>query len=418
MNEINVLHLSTSDIDNGGARAAYRLHQGLCSLGCKSQMLVRAKFSSDASVLAEKSALTKLGPLLSELPLRFYSERSSAMFSPQWSPDVFSQRIQQYAPDIINIHWVCNGYLQIETLAKFRQPLVWTLHDMWPFTGGCHYNDSCENYKVSCGSCPQLHSDLSWDLSRWIWQRKLRAWQNIDLTIVATSSWMAECARSSSLFKKLRIEVIPLGLDTEKYKPVDKYFARDILNLPQTKKLILFGALDATTDPRKGSSLLFDALRKLRGTNWESQMELCVFGSSKPDKPNDLEFKVHYLGYLKDDIALALVYSAADVMIVPSLQEAFGQTASESLSCGTPVVAFNTTGLKDIIDHQKNGYLANPFEVDDLANGIVWILENETRCQELQENARQKSLKKFKSETQAQHYLSLYRDLLARSHSS
>lgn len=412
MNEINVLHLSTSDVDNGGARAAYRLHQGLRSLECKSQMLVRAKFSSDSSVIAEKSVLTKLGPSMSELPLRLYSERSSAMFSPQWFPDVFPKRIQQYAPDIINIHWVCNGYLQIETLAQLQQPLVWTLHDMWPFTGGCHYNESCENYKVSCGSCPQIHSNRSWDLSHWIWQRKAKAWRNIDLTVVATSSWMAECARSSTLFKNLRVEVIPLGLDTEKYKPIDQYFARDVLNLPQDKILILFGALDAITDPRKGASLLFDALKKLRSTGWADQIELCVFGSSKPDRPTDLGFKSHYLGYFKDDISLALIYSAADVMVVPSIQEAFGQTASEALACATPVVAFNTTGLKDVVDHQHTGYLATPFEFEDLATGIVWILEDKERYKKLQLNAREKSLREFSAKVQACRYLSLYEEIL------
>lgn len=409
---MKVLHLSTSDVDNGGAKAAYRLHQGLRSLDCSSQMLVRAKFSYDSTVAAEKSLLTKLGPPTSSLPLRFYPQRNSAMFSLQWFPDVLERRARHFNPDIINLHWVCNGYLQIETLSKFNKPLVWTLHDMWPFTGGCDYIRDCENFKESCGNCPQLLSGTSWDLSRWVWQRKHKAWGNLNLTIVATSSWMADCARASSLFKHLRVETVPLGLDTAKYRPIDKQVARNLLNLPQDKQLVLFGAINATSDPRKGFHLLLPALQQISSSGWQERLELVVFGSSQPEQPIDLGFNTHYLGFVHDDLALALIYAAADVAIVPSIQEAFGQTASESLSCGTPVVAFNANGLKDIVDHQQNGYLAKPFEVEDLAQGIIWVLEDKERQQKLRYHAREKSLQTFSAEIQARRYLSLYEEIL------
>jgi len=411
---MNVLHLSTSDIDNGGARAAHRLHQGLRSLGCNSQMLVRAKFSSDDSVTAERSPLTKLAPPVSELPLRLYSKQQG-VFSPQWFPDVLAARATELNPDVINLHWVCNGYLRIETLTQFKQPLVWTLHDMWPFTGGCHYNQDCDRYKTSCGSCPLLHSNRSKDLSRWVWQRKAKAWKNANLTIVATTSWMADCARSSSLFNNSRVEVIPLGLDTDKYRPLNQQFAREVLNLPQDKQLILFGAVNGTSDRRKGFHLLQPALQQLSKAGWQDSIELVIFGASQPETAIDLGFKSHYLGYVRDDITLALIYSATDVMVVPSLQESFGQTASEALSCGTPVVAFNATGLKDIVDHQKTGYLATPFEIDDLAKGIAWMLEDEERHQKLRFLAREKSLQEFASEVQAHRYLILYEKLLENS---
>lgn len=412
---MDIIHLSTSDIDNGGARAAYRLHDGLRSLGCNSKMLVRAKFSNDPTVLIERSPLTKLSPPISGMPLRLYPKRNASMFSLQWFPDVLTKRVNQFNPDIINLHWVCNGYLQIETLAKFSQPLVWTLHDMWPFTGGCDYIKDCERYKESCGQCPQLQSSRSSDLSRWVWQRKAKAWQNANLTIVATTKWMADCARSSSLFKNRRIEVIPLGLDTEKYKPVNRQVARDLLNLPQDKKIVLFGAITSTSYPRKGFQLLVPALQRLSASGWADHIELVVFGSSEPEKPIDLGFNAHYLGRVHDDISLALIYSAADVMVVPSVQEAFGQTASEALSCGTPVVAFNATGLKDIVDHQQNGYLATPFEVEDLAKGIAWVIEDEERQQKLQVQARQKSLQEFAKCVQARRYLSLYEEIISAS---
>jgi glycosyltransferase involved in cell wall biosynthesis len=334
------------------------------------------------------------------------------MFSLQWFPDVLERRARHFNPDIINLHWVCNGYLQIETLSKFNKPLVWTLHDMWPFTGGCDYIRDCENFKESCGNCPQLLSGTSWDLSRWVWQRKHKAWGNLNLTIVATSSWMADCARASSLFKHLRVETVPLGLDTAKYRPIDKQVARNLLNLPQDKQLVLFGAINATSDPRKGFHLLLPALQQISSSGWQERLELVVFGSSQPEQPIDLGFNTHYLGFVHDDLALALIYAAADVAIVPSIQEAFGQTASESLSCGTPVVAFNANGLKDIVDHQQNGYLAKPFEVEDLAQGIIWVLEDKERQQKLRYHAREKSLQTFSAEIQARRYLSLYEEIL------
>lgn len=413
VNGINVLHLSSSDIDNGGARAAYRLNQGLQSLGCSSKMLVRAKFSSDSTILAEKSLLTKLGPTSSDLPLRFYPNHTG-MFSSQWFPDALARRTRQFNPDIVNLHWVNNGYLKIETIARLTQPLVWTLHDLWPFTGGCHYNQDCDRYQTSCGDCPQLASHRDADLSRWVWNRKSHAWKQANLTIVATSTWMADCARASSLFRDRRIEVIPLGLDTDKYKPSNQRFARELLNLPADKQLILFGAIGGTSDQRKGFHLLLPALQQLREAGWSDRIELVIFGANAPKDPADLGFKTHYVGRLNDDISLALAYSAADVMIVPSVQEAFGQTASESLACGTPVVAFNATGLRDVVDHHQNGYLATPFEVADLARGIMWVLEDQERHQKLQFHARQKSLREFTLTTQASRYLSLYADILGR----
>lgn len=409
---MKILHLSTSDIDNGGARAAYRLHRGLQSIGCDSQMLVRAKFSVDETVMAEKSVLTKLGPPVSSLSMRLYSKRNSEMFSMQWFPDVIAKQATQINPDIINLHWVCNGYLQIETLPKFKKPLVWTLHDMWTFTGGCHYIQDCDQYKYSCGTCPQLQSSSSWDLSRWVWQRKAQSWKDINLTLVATSTWMADCAKNSSLFSNKRVEVIPLGLDTEKYKPINRQFARELLNLPPDKRLVLFGAIGANTNPRKGFHLLLPALERLSKAGWDNSLNLVVFGSLEPQNPIELGFKIHYLGHFHDDISLASIYSAADVMVVPSTQEAFGQTASEALSCGTPVVAFNTTGLKDIVEHQKNGYLAEPFESEDLAKGIAWVLTDDERHQKLGFYAREKSLREYSSKIQANRYLSLYKEIL------
>ena len=409
---MKVLHLSTSDVDNGGARAAYRLNHGLQLLGCSSQMLVRAKFSTDNTVIPEKSILTKLGPSLSGLPLNLYPKHKSSMFSPQWFPDVLESKVTQIEPDIINLHWICNGFLQIETLPKFKKPLVWTLHDMWSFTGGCVYTQECENYKQSCGSCPQLASNKPSDLSHWVWERKVKSWKNLNLTIVSPSKWLADCALASSLFQDLRIELIPNSLDIQKYRPIDKKLARDLLGLPSDKQIILFGAVGATSDRRKGFHLLLPALQKLEQDRvWQDKLELAIFGTSQPVDLPDFSFKTYYLGKLNDDISLALVYAAADVFVAPSVQDNLPNTVMEAMSCGTPCVTFKIGGMPDMIDHEQTGYLANPFEIEDLAKGIVWVLEDKERHQRLQFHAREKSLREFASEIQSRRYLSLYEDI-------
>lgn len=410
---MNPLIISTSDIDGGAARAAYRLHQSLQAEGTNSQMLVRAKFSAGKAVIGYKPNIAKLGSSLDQLPLQLYPKRKQKMYSLQWFPDAIATKVAKIDPDIINLHWFCNGYLKIETISKFNKPIVWTLHDMWAFTGGCHYSEECDRYTNSCGACPQLNSDRHWDLSKWVWQRKLKAWQNLNLTIVSPSVWLAERAKASSLFKNLRVEVIPHGLDTENYKPIERQVARKLLNLPQDKQLILFGASSgAIGDLRKGFHLLYAALQNLSKSQWQEQVEIVVFGASPPEEPIDLGFNIRYLGRLHDDVTLTLAYSAADVTLVPSMQEAYGQTASESIACGTPVVAFDVTGLKDIVTHQQDGYLAKPFVVEDLERGIAWVLEDRDRHQALSDRARKKAELEFTLKLQASRYLSLFTELV------
>ncbi len=413
---MKVLHISTFDTAGGAAIAAYRLHRGLQNISVDSQMLVRARLSDDKAVAMPKTNLGKsaarLRASLDSLPLRSYHNVDHHAFSPQWVLDGIAAQVAQLTLDVINLHWVCNGYLQIETISKLKKPLVWTLHDMWPFTGGCHYSEECDRYINSCGACPQLKSNKDWDLSRSVWQRKAKAWKNLNLTIVSPSHWLAQCARKSLLFRDLRVDVIPHGLNIERYKPINKKVARYSFNLPEDKQLVLFGAVSATQDRRKGFDLLQLALQKLGQSQWKEKIELVVFGSSQPENSVNLGFNVHYLGRLKDDTSLALVYSSADVMIVPSVQEAFGQTASESLACGTPVIAFAGTGLGDIVEHQRNGYLARPFEIEDLTQGIVWVLENKERYQKLCDRAREKAEQEFSLDLQAHRYLSLFREIV------
>lgn len=418
MMAIKPLMLNAYDNVGGAAIATYRLHRGLLSIGVDSRLLVLQKGSNDPTVIT----LEPQSRLKNKIAA-FYARRDEAVtrqckaegnryFSPARCPDRLASKVAAADPDLVHLFWVNSGFLKIETLKRFKKPLIWTLHDMWPFTGGCHYDDECRRFRQSCGKCPILGSGSDHDLSRQIFERKRTAWRDVPITVVATSNWLADMARSSSLFKDQRIEVIPNGIDTGRYKPLDKHAARAAFGLPQDKHLVLFSAFSAITDKRKGNHLLVPALRRMAGSGWGERTELVVIGAGKPENPPDLGMKVHYMGDFHDEISQVLLYSAADVTVAPSMQENLSNTVMESLSCGTPVVAFDIGGMPDMIDHQDSGFLARPFESDDLAAGMMWVLEDKTRHDKLAEHSRKTAVERFDLKTVANLYLSLYRDML------
>lgn len=412
------LFLNTFDIEGGAAQAAYRLHLGLQHIGVDSRMLVQFKSGDDVSVVAPASKWAKgislLRPTLDALPLKLYPGGNGLRFSLAYLPEGLAGKCATINPDIVHLHWVADGFLRIETLRRFRKPLVWTLHDMWAFTGGCHYDEACGGYRESCGACPQLKSKKQMDLSHWVWKRKKKAWQGLDMTIVTPSRWLAKCARYSSLFRNHRVEVIPNGLDIKRYKPANKKLVRDMLGLPQDKKLILFGAMDALSDKRKGFQFFEPALQNLAQNGWLDLTELMVFGASEPADSPDFGLKAHYLGRLHDDISLALLYAVADVFVLPSIQDNLPNTIMESLACGTPVVAFGVGGIPEMVEHQINGYLARAMDANDLAYGIHWVLADPERCAYLGKAARAKAVKEYALEVQAQHYRDLYEEILQK----
>lgn len=412
---MKIILVNTNDIQGGAAIAVYRLLKGLQQSGVEAEMLVQSKKSDDYSVIGPQTKWQKLfgkfRPTLDSISIRFYRQRKKIIFSPALIPDNICKKIQDIDPDIVHLHWIAEGFIKIESLAKMKKPIVWTLHDSWAFTGGCHIPFDCKKYIKSCNYCPTLSSNKKNDLSYKIWKRKKKSWKNLNLTIVTPSSWLGECAKRSSLFYKTRVEVIPNGLDLNRFKPIDKNIARDILCFPKDKKLILFGALSALSDKRKGFLLLKEALKKLSSKE-NKDIELVIFGSSKPKDEENLGFKTHYLGQLNDEISLVLVYSAADVIIIPSIQDNLPNTIMESLACGTPVVAFDVGGIHDMIDHQRNGHLAKPFDTEDLAYGIEWVLEDNSRWEKLSKNAREKVIKEFDIVKVTKRYMDLYKDVL------
>ncbi len=410
---MKILHINTTDIEGGAARAAYRLHRALLDAGIDSQMLVQNKLSDDYTILGPTSKIekiiNKIRPFLDRLPLWKYKNKTKTPFSPAWLPSNVVKKINKLNPDIVHLHWIAGGMIRIEELAKIKAPIVWTLHDMWAFTGGEHIDEGQKHYIDRCGNSKVLNSNKENDLSREGWRRKKKTYDRIGkFWVISPSRWIQKEAQKSSLLKDKNHALLPNPIDTNLFKPIDKKQMRELWGLPQDKKMILFGAMSATSDPNKGYDLLKESLNFL---SFRKDVEIVVFGSSEPKQKENINIPITYVGRLHDNQSLVSLYGAVDVMIVPSKQENLVQTAIEAMACGIPVVAFNVTGQPDIIDHKLNGYLADPFDTADLKNGIEWVLDNEN-YQQLSKNAREKVINTFSEEVLIPEFVELYKQVI------
>jgi glycosyltransferase involved in cell wall biosynthesis len=410
------LLVNVSDSEGGAARVTQRLHRQFLKDGIDSRYYVQFGRSDDQGLIAPTGNLGKVSarirPQLDSIPLLFYPNRTQELFSPAVVPDQLRRTVRSVHPDIVHLNWICKGFVRIETIGRISQPVVWTLHDSWGFTGGCHVPMDCLRYREGCGLCPKLASNRKYDLSRRIYARKARLFAKGNATVVCPSSWLASCARSSPLLRGTRIETIPNGIDLQTFKPIEKKTARSILDLPQEPSIILFGAMGAVTDPNKGFSELKEAVVRLSRARPAGKLLLVVFGASRAPGIEQLGIPVRYLGRLFDDVSLCVLYSAADVFVAPSHQENFPTTVMESMACGTPTVAFNCSGLPDLIQDRKSGFLAAPYDAQDLARGITWVLEDRSRALALGAAARERTEKEFALKDAAARYLQLYEELI------
>ena len=409
---MKVVIVNTLDIGGGAARAAYRHHKGLLNCGVDSEMLVQEKNSDDSTVISLSSKFQnitkKIRTRINRLPVNLYKHRSKTLFSSSLlGLRGVVKKINSRNPDIVHLHWVTGGMMTIEDLEKIKAPIVWSLHDMWPFTGGCHYNEDCLGYENKCGNCKVLGSKKKNDISSKILIQKREVYDNKkNMTIVGLSNWIHQCSKSSTLFKYQKHINLPNSIDTTTFKPFDKSKARDIFKLPKNKKLILFGAVGATNDPRKGFKELCESLPYLS----PQDKELVIFGNDKI-QINSFGLKTHYLGSISNDSSLIKLFSAADLLIVPSLQENLSNIIMESLSCATPVVCFDIGGNKDLVRHKINGYLVKPFDASELGHGIEWILDSSS-YDEICNNARQNIIQQFDSNIVSEKYIKLYKNIL------
>jgi glycosyltransferase involved in cell wall biosynthesis len=415
---LQILTLNWSDTDGGAARASYRVARKVIELGVPLQMRVMRKFSNDPWVMGADGLLERIWASVLERAERKLVELSGAKSKDlTWNfnslPNFMFPQSMYEAASVVHINWVGKGTLPLSNVPKIGKPLVWTLHDSWAFTGGCHIPYECRRFEEGCGNCPQLRVPSPKDASHRHWIKKSECFSNTNSHFVAPSSWMAEQARGSSLIGHLPISVIPNGLDTNIFRPWKKTLAREILKLPHEKHLILFGAMYADTDQNKGLSLLIESLKILqsRKMSFAENYELIIFGSCSTAYLKDVPIPARVLGIINDDNKLAQIYSAVDVTVVPSKMESFGQVALESLSCGTPVVAFATTGITDIVKHMENGYLARKFDTNDLANGILLMCESNDFTRALTLYARKWVLNTFDINITARQYLTLFESL-------
>jgi glycosyltransferase involved in cell wall biosynthesis len=412
------LILNTYDRIGGAAIAATRLLRGLNGIGISARMLVQEKFDEDPNVILPsrnryRSAVPRLRTVLDQQPLRtLYPQRRPIPCSLNWLPDCYGSLVHNLRPDIVNLHWVNGGFLSISTIARIECPVVWTLHDMWPFTGICHYSNGCTGFTDRCRSCPVLLGRKRFDLSRWTWNRKQKAWSHLDLTLVSPSRWLARQARKSRLLGHAPVKVIPNGLDLNVFKPRAKSLVRDILGIDKDKKVICFGGAHALEDQRKGALHLSETLKSIKESAPASSWMLLVFGAAAPPSGWTFPLDTKYLGYIHDDLLLAQIYAASDVFVAPSTQENLANTVMESLSCGTPVVTFDIGGMGEMITHRQSGYLARALDIQDLAWGIRWVLESSSRLVELSHQARETAIRKFSAEQTAKRYLDLFEEIL------
>ncbi|WP_461052992.1 glycosyltransferase family 4 protein [Spirosoma arcticum] len=422
---MNVVHLSTYHRFGGAAVAANRLHRALLSASVESTMLVgtsnrQEKHQPERGVtylannfLAEQTAFGRfVAERLYFLP--FEGERSVRF---QFSPAVFGTNLNFHPAiqqaDVLHLHWINFGFLSIDTLRNLfalSKPIVWTLHDQWAFTGGCHYSRGCDHFLSHCHTCPYLKKPGKHDLSYRVFEQKVGLFDTANILFTPPSRWLADEAMRSTLLRRFPFAVIPYAIDQKRFCPVERAEANTFLDLPNLNQpRLLFGSANVT-DTRKGFHYFAEALTLLHQQHPDLTPEILVFGKGRSYLFDQLPYPIRALGILTTEDEIVAAYNAADVMAVPSLEDNLPNTVIESLACGTPVVAFRTGGIPEMIDHQQNGYLAAVGSAQELADGLAFVLTH-PNPELLRQNARQSAEANFSEDVVATQHIELYRQL-------
>ncbi len=406
---MNILHINTSDLAGGAAISGYRLHQGLLAQGIDSRLLVgTVKTNSD-----RVEVFPRRGKI--ERQLEVLGLTSSFGLNDLHYIGTFSvpQHNFYQTADILNFHNIYSGYfnyLAVPSLTK-NKPAVFTLHDMWGFTGHCAYSYDCDRWKTGCGQCPYLNSypavnrdntRLEWKLKNWVYSRS-------NLNIVTPSNWLTEQAKQSML-NRFPIHYIPHGIDTEAYQPLESEQCRSLLGIPLGKKVLMFGA-ESFKHSRKGGDLLVKALSQLP-SSLKAETLLLTLGNGGETISEAVEMETLSLGYVGSDRFKSIAYSAADLFIFPTRADNFPLVLQESIACGTPMVSFKIGGVPDLVRPGITGYLATAEDTEDFSQGIVQLLEDQNLREQMSQNCRAIALKEYPLELQAQRYIELYNQVL------
>ena len=419
---MKVLQVSTDDDSGGASRSAYRLHQALVEQSVDGWMRVLRHDTANSRVRDGRPDRTLQKKILDRLikKSREFSNRKWHTDNPilhsfgQTSAGLLNE-INQDPAQIVNLHWVTD-LLSIKDIGAISKPLVWTVHDMWPFCGGEHSTPDKSDARFRTGylQSNRPNTERGPDLNRQAWDEKKRAWHKKAITFIAPSQWMSRCIGESALFKNepIRIHVIPNPLPMDlTWRPVDKRRARASLGLDPNKKYLLAGSAGGMSSI-KGEDMLAPIMSRVVQQFGES-VELIIFGRRRPLAGENWPIKVHWMGQVKSDAVMASLYSAADVMLVPSRQDNLPNTAVEAQACGTPVVAFSIGGLPDIVEHGETGWLALPFDLDHFAHGISWLLEERERYLQIADRSRELAVNKFDANTIAKKYIEIYERVLS-----
>lgn len=415
---MKVTLINTADAGGGAPAACMRLLKALVQNGVDVTMAVQQKLTTEQRVTATTGKrMAKANFLRERLPFIAFEEKDKTVrfaFSPANSGSNILDHPAIQEAEILHLHWTNSGYLSIKNLQQLLQlgkPVVWTLHDMWAFTGGCHYSNGCDHFVNQCGNCWMLRRPKTNDLSHKVWQRKFAMLQSAqNLTIVSCSNWLGNVSRGSGLLGSRPTVAIPNPIDVDTFSPKDKIAVRKKWGIDTDANIILFGAANIN-DRRKGIIYLVEALHLLKQQTGDAPVQMVIFGKNKHFNTATLPFKVKELSIINAESDLAEIYSAADVFVSPSLEDNLPNMIMESLACGTPVAAFNLGGIPDLIDHQQNGYLAEYKSAADLAAGIRHLLFSEDNVG-LSISARQKVLENFTNNKVAKQYIDLYNSIL------
>ena len=410
---MNVLLVNTSETTGGAAIACGRILKALRGEGVDARMMVRNLEGGGDGVVSVGSAVRRKWCFLRERASIWAANgfsRDNLFYVDIANSGIDITRTKAFRKaDIIHLHWINQGFISLAGLEKIvasGKPIVWTMHDMWPFTGICHHSDSCTRYTAECHDCPLLPKRGFRDLARDTFERKAGILERAGITFVGCSKWLAGLCAKSRIAEGHKVVSIPNPIDTKAYAPADKAAARRKLGLPADKKLILFCSVK-TTDIRKGMKYFQDCCRILR-ENSADDMEVLILGKDGEALGATLALPSRALGYVGGGCSLADFYNAADVFVTPSLQENLPNTIMESLSCGVPCVGFEIGGIPEMIDHMSNGYVARYKSAEDLARGISWVL-NEADYQALCRNARDKAVGSYSEKVVARQYISLFK---------
>jgi glycosyltransferase involved in cell wall biosynthesis len=368
---MKILHISYSDLKGGAAVASNRLHNGFLKKKINSWLLVNQKISKGKKIIVLNSIYDEFVNLIKKIFIKIINKilmyKAGEFYSLNYFKSNTPKRISDVNPDIVNLHWVNNEMISIDEIAQIRKPFVWTISDMWAFSGAEHYNQNFFHLKKNKFSFSNF-------INNYVVKKK-KIFSRCNFEVIAISSWLATRAKKSSLFKDKIIHTIPLGLDFNIWKPINKIKARNDLNFNKNKKYILFSTTNGTRDLRKGFDIFLRALDLLKID--KNLLHLIIIG--KFDHKNLLFNKIEYTEYKKNFFSepkdLIKFYSACDMLVAPSILEAFGQVALEAASCNLPTIAFNNTGFADIISHKKTGYLAKFLDIEDFARGVEWVLK-------------------------------------------